>query len=111
MPADARKFVAQLKSNPGKYFYGSAGISTSFLGVELFKEAFGVQATNVSYKGAGESVHGVVGDQVQFIIASLGVGQALAQAGKIRAIAVMANERLAGGPDIPTLPARKSTRL
>lgn len=103
MPANARDFIARLKGSPDKYFYGSAGISTSYLGIELFKNVAGVSAANVPYKGTGEAVQGVVGGQVQFMGGSLGAGQALVNAGKLRAIAVMSNKRLTAAPEIPTL--------
>ena len=111
MPSNAREFIARLKSSPGKYFYGSAGISTSYLGIELFKNATGISATNVPYKGTGEALQGVVGDQVQFMGGSLGAGQALASAGKLRAIAVMSNTRLSAAPDVPTLQEAASLPL
>lgn len=111
MPANAREFIARLKSNPGKYFYGSAGISTSYLGIELFKNAAGVSATNVPYKGTGEALQGLLGEQVHFMGGSLGAGQALVNSGKLRAIAVMSNKRLSAAPDVPTLQEAASLPL
>lgn len=103
MPANARDFVAQLKEHPDKYFYGSAGVSTSYLGIELFKNAAKVSARNVPYKGTGEAIQGLVGGQVQFIGGSIGTSLPLVRAGKLRALAVMSNKRLAAAPDIPTM--------
>ena len=111
MPANALDFIALLKASPDKYFYGSAGISTSYLGIELFKNMAGVSAENVPYKGTGEAVQGLVGGQVQFIGGSLGAGQALVNAGKLRAIAVMSNKRLTAAPEIPTLVEATSLSL
>lgn len=111
MPANALDFIALLKASPDKYFYGSAGISTSYLGIELFKNMAGVSAGNVPYKGTGEAVQGLVGGQVQFIGGSLGAGQALVNAGKLRAIAVMSNKRLTAAPEIPTLVEATSLSL
>ena len=36
MPGHPREFIEKLKANPNKIFYGSAGMSTSYLGIELF---------------------------------------------------------------------------
>jgi tripartite-type tricarboxylate transporter receptor subunit TctC len=111
MPANARDFIALLKGSPDKFFYGSAGVSTSYLGIELFKNAAGISARNVPYKGTGESIQGLLGDQVQFIGGSLGAAQALVKAGKLRALAVMSPRRLAAAPEIPTLAEAASLPL
>lgn len=103
MPPDPRDFVATLKANPKKFFYGSAGVSTSYLGVELFMNVARISASHVPYKGTGEAVQGLVGGQVQFLGGSLGVGRELVKAGKLVAIAVMSDARLAAAPEIPTL--------
>ncbi|MDB5918219.1 MAG: hypothetical protein JWR40_2453, partial [Massilia sp.] len=46
------EFVALIKANPGKYFYGSTGIGTaSHLSAELFKQTSGTDITHIPYKG------------------------------------------------------------
>jgi tripartite-type tricarboxylate transporter receptor subunit TctC len=102
MPDNLKAFIAQLKANPGKYSYGAAGASTSHLGVELFKNAAAVSAVHIAYKGTGPALQDLLGGQVQFMGASIGVGKAMLEAGRVRALAVMSTERLAGAPSIPT---------
>lgn len=102
MPDNLKDFIAQLKANPGKYSYGAAGASTSHLGVELFKNAAAVSAVHIAYKGTGPALQDLLGGQIQFMGASIGVGKAMLEAGRIRALAVMSAERLAGAPSIPT---------
>jgi tripartite-type tricarboxylate transporter receptor subunit TctC len=112
MPADTKEFIAQLKKNPEQYFYGSAGVSTSFLGIEMFKNAAGLSSVqHVPYKGTGEAIQGLVAGQVQFIGGSIGTAQALVKAGKLRALAVMSSKRLAAAPEIPTLAEAASLPL
>ena len=103
MPADVRELVARLKADPDKYFYGAAGISTSYLGMELFLNAASASAVHVPYKGTGEAVQDLIAGQVQLMGGSIGVGLPLVQAGKVRAIAVLGKERMVAAPDIPTL--------
>ena len=103
MPGHPREFIEKLKASPNKIFYGSAGMSTSYLGIELFLNMAKVSASQVPYKGTGEAVQGLVGGQVQFVGASLGAGRELVKAGKLLAVAVMSNKRLAAAPEIPTL--------
>ncbi len=102
MPDRLADFVALLKANPGKYSYGAAGSSTSHLGIELFKNAAGVRATHVPYKGTGPALQDTVGGQVQFMGGSIGVGMPMVQAGKLRALGVMSAKRVDAAPDVPT---------
>ena len=103
MPATLREFLAVIKANPGKYSYGAAGSSTSHLGVELMKAAAGgLSAVHVPYKGSAPAVQDTVAGQVQFVVASIGVGYPLAKAGRLRALAVASNQRLAAAPEVPT---------
>jgi tripartite-type tricarboxylate transporter receptor subunit TctC len=103
MPGDPREFVAKLKANPAKMFYGSAGLSMNYLGMELFMNVAEVSASHVPFKGNGEVLQGLMGGQIHFMGGSLGSGRELVKAGKLRAIAVMSDKRLAGAPDLPTL--------
>ena len=103
MPGNPRDFIAKLKANPKKFFYGAAGISTSYLGMELFMNEAKVSASHVPYKGTGEAVQGLVGGQVQFMGASLGAGRELVKGGKLVAVAVISDRRLQVAPEITTL--------
>ena len=98
MPAGATQ-LAQEASAAGAF---TADASTSHLGIALFMNAAKTSATYVPYKGSGPALQDTVANQVQFMGASIGVGQPMVQAGKLRAIAVMSNERLAAAPDLPT---------
>ena len=102
MPATLKEFIALLKANPGKYSYGAAGNGTSHLGVELLKAGAGVSAVHVPYKGTGPALQDTVGGQVQFMGGSIGAGLPMVQAGRLRAIAVMARQRMAAAPEVPT---------
>lgn len=103
MPGNARDFIAKLKANPKKYFYGAAGMSISFLSIEMFMNMAKVSASHVSYKGNGEAVQDLVGGQVQFMGGTLGLGRELVKGAKLNAIAVMSDKRLAAAPEVPTL--------
>ena len=102
MPANLKDFIVLLKANPGKYSYGAAGSSTSHLGIELLKAAAGVSAVHIPYKGTGPALQDTISGQVQFMGGSIGVGLPMVQAGRLRAVAVMARQRMAAAPDVPT---------
>ena len=102
LPGTLKEFIALLKANPGKYSYGAAGSSTSHLGIELLKAGAGVSALHIPYKGTGPALQDTVGGQVQFMGGSIGVGLPMVQAGRLRAVAVMAKQRMAAAPEVPT---------
>src|SRR4051794_18971351 len=99
------EFIAYAKANPGKLFYGHAGIgSTNHLTGELFKLLAGTpEIVQVPYRGMGPALTDAVGGQIQ--MATPGVtGQALEfhRTGKLRLLAVTSPKRLAAAPEIPT---------
>ncbi len=100
-----KEFVAYAKANQDKLSYGSAGAGTmtNFAG-ELFKQLIGApKIVHVPYKGAGPSLTDQVSGAIPMSTINI-TGQVLAlhNAGKIRVLAVTANDRLKGAPDIPT---------
>jgi len=98
------ELIAYAKANPGKLFYGSAGQGSSghIIG-ELFKQAAGIDMTHVPYKGGGPSITGLMGGEVQLLFDTLGGSRTLAEAGKLRAIAVTSGQRSPVMPNVPTV--------
>ena len=100
-----KEFVAYAKANQDKLSYGSAGAGTmtNFAG-ELFKQLIGAPGiVHVPYKGAGPSLTDQVSGAIPMSTINI-TGQVLAlhNAGKVRILAVTANNRLKGAPEIPT---------
>lgn len=55
-----KALIALLKANPGKYSYGSGGVSgSSHLAAALFTNLAGVNMLHVPYKGGGFAVTGL----------------------------------------------------
>jgi tripartite-type tricarboxylate transporter receptor subunit TctC len=98
------ELIAYAKANPGKLTYGSAGIgSTLHLAAEFFKRTAGVDILHVPYKGAAQATTDLVGGQVQMMFGPLVAIMPLAEAGKVRALAVTSAKRSALAPDVPTM--------
>ncbi len=96
--------IAHAKANPGKLTYGSAGIgSTLHLAAEFFKRAADVDILHVPYKGAAQATTDLVGGQVQMMFGPLVAIMPLAEAGKLRAMAVTSANRSALAPNVPTM--------
>jgi tripartite-type tricarboxylate transporter receptor subunit TctC len=98
------ELIAYAKANPGKLTYGSAGIgSTLHLAAEFFRRAAGIEILHVPYKGAAQATTDLVGGQVQMMFGPLVAIMPLADAGKLRALAVTSARRSALAPNVPTM--------
>ena len=98
------ELIAYAKANPGKLTYGSAGIGSSLhLAGEFFKREAGVDILHVPYKGAAPAITDLVGGQTQMIFGPAVAILPLAQAGKLRALAVTSAKRSTLAPDLPAV--------
>jgi tripartite-type tricarboxylate transporter receptor subunit TctC len=98
------ELVTYSRSVPQKMNYASAGVgSVSHLNFEVFKDAVGMDAVHVPYKGGGQSVADVVAGHVPMTISSVQGTKSLVEAGSIRALAVTSAERSPAMPQVPTM--------
>ena len=102
---DVNDLVAQAKRNPGKVRYTSAGVgSFPHYDMEIFARRAGVEMNHIPNKtgAAGMLNDLVVGDaQVAFINSASSA--AMIKAGKLKPVAVVAEQRVPGYPDVPTM--------
>jgi tripartite-type tricarboxylate transporter receptor subunit TctC len=97
------ELVKLAKAHPGKLNYGSGGVgSGSQLGSVLFRTLAGIQMVHVPYKGAALALTAMLGGEVDMVTSTVPATIPLIRAGKIRPLAVMAPERVALLPDVPT---------
>ena len=98
-----QELIALLRSNPGKYSYGSPGIGTvHHLAMELFKIQAGVDMVHVPYKGASAIVPDLISGQIPVGIMSASPALAQSKGGKLRAIALTSRVKVRGA-DWPAL--------
>ena len=98
------EFVADLKTQPGKYNYGSSGnYGTMHVPMEMLKSSAGVRVTHIPYTGAGPAVLALLGGQVDAL--STGPASVLShiRAGKLRALAHWGDKPLSSMPEVPSL--------
>jgi tripartite-type tricarboxylate transporter receptor subunit TctC len=99
---DFKSFLEQLRKNPGKYNYGSAGTGTSHhLAGELFKQQSKTFITHIPYTGAGPSLRDLVGGQVDMMFDGLGSSTTHIKSGRVKALMVSGSKRNPAFPDIP----------
>ena len=100
---DLREFVALVKTQPGKLYYGSAGNgSAGHLAMEYLKLVAGIDIVHVPYKGTGPNLIDLVAGRTQATSAGTPPLMPHVKAGKLRVIAV-GSKRLASMPDVATV--------
>lgn len=99
-----KQLIDEAKAKPGKLSYGSAGNGTSHhLAGELFKILTKTDIAHVPYRGAGPAMQDLVGGQgIEMIFDGLGSSAGQIKAGRIKALAVAADQRSPAFPDVPT---------
>ncbi|MBL6458612.1 tripartite tricarboxylate transporter substrate binding protein [Belnapia sp. T6] len=98
-----REFIDYAKARPGRLNYGSSGIgSIQHIAGALFSQAIGVPMVHVPYRGAAPALQDVAGDRVEMLITTPSSAVALAQAGKVKALAIASAARIPALPDVPT---------
>ncbi|WP_298835323.1 tripartite tricarboxylate transporter substrate binding protein [uncultured Piscinibacter sp.] len=100
---DLAGLLEQIRKNPGKLNYGSAGNGTSHhLAGELFKLQSKTFVTHIPYRGAGPALQDLIAGQVDMMFDGLGSSAAHIKGGRIKAIAVASEARNPGFPNVPT---------
>jgi tripartite-type tricarboxylate transporter receptor subunit TctC len=104
--ASVKDLIDLAKARPAALNFSSSGVGSSpHLAGELFKSMTGVRMAHVPYKGAGASVIGLLGGEVQLCFASAASVTAQLSLGKLRAIAVTGAKPFSLFPDLPTIGA------
>jgi tripartite-type tricarboxylate transporter receptor subunit TctC len=99
-----KELIAYAKANPGKVFYGSAGIgATNHIAIEQFKSLAGIDLTHVPYKGSGTLITGLMGGEVGLALLDFASAQPGIKGGTLVPLVQTASRRLASLPQVPTL--------
>lgn len=99
-----KDLAAFAKANPGKVFFGSAGIgSSNHLSAELFADRAGLKFTHVPYKGNAPAMTDVIGGQLTMMFDIIGSARNYIAGGRVRALAVSSPQRNPSLPEVPTL--------
>lgn len=100
-----KEFIDYAKARPGKLNFSASGAgSNSRLAMEYFMRQAGIQVVMVAYKGgAGGASLGVVQGEVQMTILTSSSLLPFIRNGRLRAIGVIAPNRLSAAPDVPTM--------
>lgn len=96
--------VRDAKARPGQLNYGSAGAGTgTHLTAELFQTESSTKLTHVPYKGTSPALQDMLGGRLDLMFDYVTPLLPHIQAGKLRPLAVMHNDRLDLMPELPTI--------
>src|SRR5262249_24277555 len=102
--ANVGELIAYAKANPGKLNYAApGGGSQTQLAAEWLKMLTGTKMTFVPYKGSAPAVTDLIAGPVDFMFDNLANSLQHIRDGRLRALAVANEQRLADFPDLPTL--------
>ena len=99
-----KDLVEAAKAKPGTINYGSSGVyGTLHVAMEIFAAAADIKLFHIPYQGGGPAVAALLGGQIDALASgpSAAIGQI--KAGKMRALAVWGDKRLASLPDVPSM--------
>jgi tripartite-type tricarboxylate transporter receptor subunit TctC len=99
-----KDFVAAAKAQPGKINYGSSGVyGTLHVAMEIFAQAAGIRLYHIPYQGGGPAVTALLGGQIEALASGPSAAIAQIKGGKMRALGVWGDKRLASLPEVPSM--------
>ncbi len=102
--ASVKELLDSTKQSSSRVDYASPGPgSPHHLAMEMFKQRTGAQFTHVPYKGAAPAIQDLLAGQVPLMFLDLAAGAPQIKAGKLRALAVASDKRIAALPDLATV--------
>jgi len=100
----AEELVRLARAQPGKLEFSSGGTgSAQQLAMELFMGLTGTKLVHVPYKGAPQAAMDVVSGQIPVALAGVPIVAALIKQGRLRALGIASDRRLALLAEVPTL--------
>ena len=98
------EFLADLRSQPGKFNYGSSGnYGTMHVPMEMLAASAGFRMAHIPYTGAGPAIVALLAGQVDALASGPSTVVQQIQAGKLRALAHWGDQPLAALPGVPSL--------
>jgi tripartite-type tricarboxylate transporter receptor subunit TctC len=98
-----QELIALARSKPGQLNYGTSGTGTiAHLMSELININAGIKMQHIPYKGGAQIVTDLMGGQLQLAVQPAIFAIAQIKAGKLKAVAIGGEMRLAALPQVPT---------
>lgn len=99
-----KEILGHVKAKPGGMTYGSWGIgSVGHLGMEMLLQAERLEMLHVPYTGGPAAYNALVAGHVDFVLMPAGIADPWRTSGRLKALAVPGEKRLAIMDSVPTL--------
>jgi tripartite-type tricarboxylate transporter receptor subunit TctC len=99
-----KEFFDLVRIDPQKYTFGTTSIgSAGYLVIKLLEREAGVDTLVVAYKGTAPALTDLMSGQIQLLADPMLSSLPLAQASRIKALAITSLKRQAAAPEIPTV--------
>jgi tripartite-type tricarboxylate transporter receptor subunit TctC len=104
LPANSvKELVALAKAKPGHLTYGTSSTGgATHLVAELFNLVAEIRTRQIPYKGGGPAVSDLLGGHIDFFMSNPANVATQIRNGRLRALAVTGESRVATFPDVPT---------
>ncbi|MEO8304894.1 MAG: tripartite tricarboxylate transporter substrate binding protein [Betaproteobacteria bacterium] len=103
--ATLREFIDYARTRPKRLYYASSGVgSANHVDTEVFAALTGISLTHIPYRGTADGYRALLADEVQLMFAAVTSALPHIQAGKVRALVVLTDQRSPMLPEVPTLP-------
>jgi tripartite-type tricarboxylate transporter receptor subunit TctC len=102
-PKTFGELLDYIKARPGQLNFASPGVgSAPHLSGEMVSDLYDLQMVHVPYRGGAPAITALLTGEVHLYLASLSVGKSQVDAGKLKALAVTAPDRMKALPEVPT---------
>lgn len=97
------EFVKLAKQSPSQYTYSTAGNgTTTHLMAAMFEQAAGVRLEHIPYLGGAASLQAILSQQTDLNAAVSSTAAPMIQAGRLRPLAIIGEQRSIQFPEVPT---------
>jgi tripartite-type tricarboxylate transporter receptor subunit TctC len=101
---NVRELIEHLNKNPGKVTFASSGTGSSdHLTAALFWQKTGTTGIHVPYRGGGPAINDLIAGHANVSFQNLGAIAQHVKSGRLKALAVTSDKRVATLPDVPSM--------
>jgi tripartite-type tricarboxylate transporter receptor subunit TctC len=101
---NVKELVDLAKAKPGQLAFASSGIgAAAHLTTELLMITTGIKMNHIPYKGTAPALQDLIGGQIQIMMDTPGSMLPHVRGGKIKALAMTSEKRVAVAPDLSTM--------
>jgi tripartite-type tricarboxylate transporter receptor subunit TctC len=98
------EFIKLVKTNPGKFSYGSSGVGSSLhFAAELMKQQANLFMTHIPYRGVAPLTNDLLGSGIEFAIMSIPAIKGFLNDGRLVPLAVTGAQRMPALPKTPSI--------